>query len=221
MYIDNRLLAPAARLLASAARLLTAAAAIAGLAILGVAGGGVSPAHLLYFTNLSNAACVLLYAVLLVKPSFVAPRLKGCVLMMLFVTMIIYHFMLSATGFVMQANLKKSYVVANTLLHYIAPCLALLEWALFDKKGRFTWTDPLLWLLSPVLYFAFIMLRGASGAVLTGPRYPYYFLDVDAIGAAGVAAYAAAFAFAFAALGYIIVVIDVLLAKYINPAPRS
>ena len=226
MYFQNRIAALALRIAA-------AIASGAGLIILsGMAAWRICLSMLAYYTNLSNLACLAAFIALSVKTAAdikkggargltaMPPPIKGAVLMMLAVTMLVYHFMLSATGFVMQVNLDGRIAAANILLHYIAPCLALADWLLFDKKNTFKRSDPVKWLAVPFAYFIFILIRGAVAPDAT-PRYPYYFLDADAIGAAGVAAYAVAFAFAFAALGYIMVVIDKLLAKYINPTPRS
>ena len=197
----------------------------AGLFILtGAAGWRINWVSLVFYTNLSNLACLVFYACLCAKTAIeiknggitgktvMLPRFKGAIIMMLTVTMLIYHFMLAATGFVMEINIDPSYMAANTLLHYIAPCLCLAEWLLFDKKNAYKRFDPLLWLTVPFVYLIFVLIRAEIGGPLAGTyRYPYFFLNVDALGISGVLTYVVILMFVFAFLGYIIYFIDKLI----------
>lgn len=43
--------------------------------------------------------------------------------------------------------------ICEIIFYYIAPLMMLFDWILFDRKGSFRLTDPLLWLLIPFIYF--------------------------------------------------------------------
>ena len=67
--------------------------------------------------------------------------------------------------------------LADVLLHYAVPLAALLWWLLLPPTRRIPGNAPLHWLAWPLAYALYALLRGA----LTG-FYPYYFIDVGALG---------------------------------------
>ena len=67
--------------------------------------------------------------------------------------------------------------VADELLHDVVPMLFALYWWLFVPKGLLRFKHVLLWMAYPVLYFAYILLRGN----LIGD-YMYYFIDAGTLG---------------------------------------
>jgi hypothetical protein len=60
----------------------------------------------------------------------------------------------------------------NVLLHGVTPWLALLVWVAFAPKGGLRWRKALFWVVWPVGYFSYALIRGA----LTG-TYAYGFID--------------------------------------------
>jgi hypothetical protein len=66
---------------------------------------------------------------------------------------------------------------ADATLHYVTPVLFAFYWLRFARKGSLAWRTPFVWLLYPVAYLAFSLLRGA----MTG-FYLYPFLNVTALG---------------------------------------
>jgi hypothetical protein len=67
--------------------------------------------------------------------------------------------------------------VLDVALHDVTPILYVLFWFFFVPKGTLRWSQPLYWLVYPVLYIVYCIVRGA----ITG-RYPYYFVDVTLLG---------------------------------------
>ncbi len=67
--------------------------------------------------------------------------------------------------------------LVNEMLHSVIPALYFLFWILFVPKKGFTWLHSLPWLIFPLVYTVFIVLRGNY----TG-YYPYPFINVAAIG---------------------------------------
>ena len=68
-------------------------------------------------------------------------------------------------------------LMADNLLHTFIPLLYLLFWMLYVMKHRLEWKDILPWLLYPLVYLIYIMIRGAVSGV-----YPYPFIDVSRLG---------------------------------------
>lgn len=69
------------------------------------------------------------------------------------------------------------YWVADSLLHTAIPVLFLLYWFLFVPKGTLGWKAPLPWLLYPLAYLIYSLVRGSVTS-----WYPYPFMDVAALG---------------------------------------
>lgn len=181
MYIRNRALS-------AGFKLLLAVAAAAGLALhFGLLSGGrVDFGGLRYYTLLSNLLCFVYFladgiAVAACGHDILA-RFKGALTMGITVTGLVYHVMLSGIGFSMQSAMA----AANQLLHTFVPLMALLDWLLFDRKGRYRPSDPLLWVLLPDIYFVYATLRGFLGGPVSvfpgGSRFPYFFMDYDLLG---------------------------------------
>src|SRR5690606_33471008 len=84
---------------------------------------------------------------------------------------------------------------------------------LFVPKGSFRAADPLLWALIPLAYLVFaLVFGGLGGEFAPGRSYPYPFLGVATLGAAGVAAWVAGLTVALIGVGYVFVAIDRLAA---------
>lgn len=87
--------------------------------------------------------------------------------------------------------------VANLVLHYIVPALALLHWLTYSNTGRPRWWTPLSWCWYPLVYFAYVMTRGE---ILFS--YPYPFIDVLTLGYAQTLVNAIGFLCGFIMVGY-------------------
>lgn len=191
----------------------------------GLTSGKLNTNMFLYFTNLSNLLCLVFFAVLVIrqlrgKSNEKLASFKGMATMGILTTFLIYHFMLRplvvAQGS-LSSQLSTVYTFKNLVVHYFVPILALLDWFMFDEKGRYTWIDPLRWPLLPAAYFAFALIRaplfGPIPGFISGSRYPYPFIDVDVLGWGGVAKNAAVILVVFVVAGYLYVMFDHALAK--------
>ncbi|RDS80217.1 hypothetical protein DWU98_15020 [Dyella monticola] len=93
-------------------------------------------------------------------------------------------------------------LLADVLMHYVVPVLVLV-YSLIAIRGRaLSWNAPLWWSLYPVLYFVYVLVRGA----LMG-RYPYAFIDVSQLGYAITLRNAVALWVAFLIVAYVLMVI--------------
>lgn len=171
-----------------------------------------------YFTTLSNIFCVIYFAVDLVyiirnhsrtgKTTW-SPRIKGIAMMSITVTMLVYHFML-AGAFSMGGSMRLSLVIT----HYIIPGMTILDWLLFDKKGQMKKTSPLLWATAPLAYFLYAVIAAQlGGGIGHNSRYPYPFMDVDALGWGKVLSTVLILGVFFLGLGYVYYTVDHNLRK--------
>lgn len=67
--------------------------------------------------------------------------------------------------------------LADELLHVVMPLLFLGYWWCCVDKGTLRWRHIALWVIYPLVYFAYALLRGHVLAV-----YPYPFIDVEKLG---------------------------------------
>lgn len=98
--------------------------------------------------------------------------------------------------------------IADATLHYVMPAGYLLFWLASVRKSGLRWYDPLLWLIYPLFYLGFILVRGRMSGF-----YPYPFIDAKTLGYAGVAANTAGLLIVCAVLGGLLVVIGWRLAR--------
>ena len=67
--------------------------------------------------------------------------------------------------------------LADELMHDVMPLLFLGYWWFCVPKGSLRWGHIALWVIYPLVYFAYSLLRGHLLAT-----YPYPFIDVDKLG---------------------------------------
>lgn len=67
--------------------------------------------------------------------------------------------------------------VVDELLHTIIPVLSILYFVVFAPKRRLPWTVAFGWLIYPLVYSIYIVIRGE---IVT--EYPYPFIDVSILG---------------------------------------
>ena len=167
-----------------------------------------------YFTYQSNILVIIYFFLdiinIIKKNETFYPRLKGAVTMSITVTFLIYHFLLSPTA----EKYEGLEYIRNIILHYIVPIMTILDYIIFDKKGIYKIIDPLLWLLIPFLYFAFILIRARLGEpFFFFFYYPYFFVDIDKYGLKIVLRNVFFITIFFTILGYIEYFIDRLLKR--------
>jgi hypothetical protein len=133
-----------------------------------------------YFTILSNifAALVLVYVALRhATPSHRLDVLRGAATVCMVLVGIVFSLLLAAL---------ESDVVpwVNVVVHYIMPVLLAIDWLIDPPRQRLTMRDGFWWLVFPLVYLIYTLIRGAIVH-----WYPYPFLDVDRTGAASVGTY--------------------------------
>ena len=204
------------RAAAAAVHILTALCAAVGVVLqCGFIGGKLNLAVLQYFTLMSNILCAVYFTGAAVhtlrRGGTWLPVCKGALVMAMAITGITFHLVLAAGDF----SMGPTQLITNHLLHTAAPLLTVLDWLLFDEKGRYRWFEPFLWGIFPSAYFVYTMIRArvSSFRFYNGSPYPYAFMDVDALGWGKVLLIFLGMAAAFLAFGYVLVWLDHLLAR--------
>ena len=176
------------------AYILIAAGAATGLYLQSGIPQGKPRRHMfVFYTNQSNAI-IAVYHILLLVGSF-SPEgglyqalsnatVRFSLTLMIWVTHIIYHFVLVPHFKRHREKYEDNrHTFGNLCVHYLVPLATLLEWALWADKGV-TLLSCVIWLLIPVAYLIYCVLRAAiCGPIGSGTaRYPYAFMDLDLLG---------------------------------------
>lgn len=180
-----------------------------------------------YYTLQSNIICLItflgiLIAILLKKDyrkSEVYYVIKGGIVIAIFITAIMYQIALTPYSFQMDYNFGNRYL-ANLLVHVISPLLVILDYFIFDSKGKFKWFYPLIWLFIPLNYVIYVYtysLNGGRFYGIGGSRdFAYIFLDYNQIGYISVAKFLIAMSIFILTISYLLVLIDKKLENFKN-----
>lgn len=98
--------------------------------------------------------------------------------------------------------------VADHALHDLIPVLYVFYWLVFTPKNGIAWAAPLRWLIYPLAYVAYSLIRGAFAA-----WYPYWFVDVTTLGYATALTNTAFVLVAFLVFGYVFASFAKVLAR--------
>ena len=121
-----------------------------------------------YFTILSN----LLVAVSCSARSdsfFAGTKTRSAIALYIFIVGLVYNLVLRSLW-----HPTGSQLLADNLLHVVVPVVYLIYWFVFTPKKVLTWKDILPWLIFPLIYLVYSLVRGPIAH-----WYPYPFLDVD------------------------------------------
>ncbi|MBD9590408.1 Pr6Pr family membrane protein [Pseudomonas sp. PDM03] len=131
-----------------------------------------------YFTVLSNTlvatvlTCALTSRESAARRWFLQPWVSGAIAVSIAVVGLAYNILLRHLW-----HPEGWQWLADELLHDVMPLLFLAWWWLCVPKGTLRLRHIALWVIYPLLYFAYALLRGHLLAV-----YPYPFIDVDKLG---------------------------------------
>ena len=180
-----------------------------------------------HFTNLSNYFCVGIMVAQLVQTakkkedSYVttAPLLKFIGVLAILLTFVVFNTMLAgAAGRDPQLNWR----VGSLLAHVVLPVMFVADWFLFRERGMVKWYYPIASAGFPLAYMAFIFIQAAilkfdTSILIPGTNtpliYPYFFVNLETQGVAGVAKWAVLMFAAFMVVGFVFYGIDRILTQ--------
>lgn len=148
------------------------------------------PISLSYFTMQSNILCLLVFIYFIVveingqkksKSYYIA---KGGSTMAIFMTALLYNLGLVLYGFDLGSEPVE--VIRSVFVHMISPLLVILDYFIYEEKGKLKKTYPLLWVPFTAYYLIYANVysifgekfrsRAASG------NFAYFFLDYEKFG---------------------------------------
>ena len=175
-----------------------------------------------HFTNLSNYFCIGIMVAQLVqtakksKDSYVTavPLLKFIGVLAILLTFVVFNALLAGAP---DRNPQLNWRIGSLLTHVVLPIMFVGDWFLFRERGKVKWYYPVASAGFPLAYMVFILVQAAllkfdTSILIPGTNtpliYPYFFVNLETQGVAGVAKWAVILLVAFMAVGFVLYGID-------------
>ena len=165
-----------------------------------------------YFTNLSNYLCFGIMSVefiLTLKDDLhrfvkLMPALKFAATLSILLTFFVFNFILADVYY--GGSIKAKYEISSVLYHVVLPLMFTADTILFDDRKRMRLYFPVLSVLVPLLYCAFIYIRSAIPEISYKAKviYPYFFMNVKNLGFEKVAIWLSVMLLVYIAAGYVL-----------------
>jgi len=131
-----------------------------------------------YFTILTNLLIAICLSTVLINPAsrlgayFSKVTVQSALALYIFIVGLVYNTVLR--GIVSLSGLE--WLVDN-ILHVAIPVLYVIYWLVFIPKGVLKYKDGVPWIIYPLVYLVYSMIRGNITH-----WYPYPFLNADTLG---------------------------------------
>ena len=173
-----------------------------------------------HFTNISNFLCIGIMFAALVQTakkkenSFVttAPLLKFIGMLGILLTFLVFNILLAG-----KRDPQLNWRVGSLTFHVVLPIMYVLHWFLFYERKKCKWYYPLASISFPLAYLIFIFTQAAimkfdTSILIPGTEtpliYPYFFVNLETQGVAGVAKWIVILLSAFVVVGFVFFGID-------------
>lgn len=173
-----------------------------------------------YFTNISNFLCIgimfadLIQTVKKKEDSFVttAPLMKFIGMLGILLTFLVFNIMLAG-----NRDPQLNWRIGSLTFHVVLPIMYVAHWFLFYERKKCKWFYPLASVAFPLAYLVFIFIHAAimkfdTSVLLPGTTtpliYPYFFVNLETQGVAGVAKWITILLTALVAVGFIFLGLD-------------
>lgn len=210
------------KILSVAFKCVFAAVILTGiLSRIGIFSGNLTLHTLCSFTMISNSYVFFITVITMMKTRYVfadfhliLSKLRLIGVMMILITGLVYHFILLPQKLAENPDYQ-IFTYGNIVVHYITPACMLLDWLLFDVKGKLSKWEPLIYVIVPFLYFIIASIYGYihSKAPYGQNAYVYFFMDFGKFGLAGVLQWTYLILICVLCLVYLIYYIDYTLAE--------
>lgn len=109
--------------------------------------------------------------------------------------------------------------IGSLTFHVVLPIMYLADWILFYERKKCKWFYPIASMGFPLAYVVFILIQAAvmgfdTSILIPGTTtpliYPYFFVNIETQGVAGVIKWILILLVAFAAIGYMFFGLDKL-----------
>ena len=174
-------------LISSISKLLLVVGVIIGVWASLLQEGFFNPKHFLYYTIQSNieiAIISLICVLFLLRKNAQIPQvvyaLKFIFTVAITLTGLVFNFILYPAS-IFSTHPLNPLSTANFFTHIFVPILSLVDFFAFDYKLKITKKTFLLGLITPLIYFIFVMFCTKVGIRFNGNLFvPYFFLDYKA-----------------------------------------
>ena len=183
-----------------------------------------------HFTNISNFLCIGVMLLALVQTarkkedSFVsaAPVLKFVGMLGILLTFLVFNIMLAGAP---DRDPQANWRIGSLTFHVILPIMYVADWFLFYERKQTKWYYPIASIGFPIAYILVLLIQAIilnfDSSILipttTTPLiYPYFFVNLDNLGATGVLMWIGILSAAFMAVGYLFLALDRLGKKQKN-----
>ena len=180
-----------------------------------------------HFTNQSNYFCIAIMLAQLVQTArkkgdscvSVVPLLKFIGVLAILLTFVVFNLLLAGAP---DRDPQLNWRIGSLLCHVVLPILFVGDWFLFRERGKVKWYYPIAGAGFPLAYMVFILIQAASlkfdtSILIPGTKtpliYPYFFVNLEIQGVAGVAKWAVILLVAFMAVGYLFYGLDRILSR--------
>ena len=175
-----------------------------------------------HFTNISNFLCIgIMFAALVQtakkkEDSFVttAPLLKFIGMLGILLTFLVFNLLLAG-----KRDPQLNWRVGSLTFHVVLPIMYVLHWFLFYERKKCKWYYPIASISFPLAYLIFIFTQAAimkfdTSILIPGTEtpliYPYFFVNLETQGVAGVAKWIVILLSAFVVVGFVFFGLDKL-----------
>lgn len=180
-----------------------------------------------HFTNLSNFLCIAVMLASLIQTAkkkddsavATAPILKFTGMLGILLTFLVFNLLLAgAEGRDPQLNWR----ISSLSFHVVLPVMYIADWFLFYERRQSKWYYPLAAAAFPAAYIVFIFIHAAilkfdTSILIPGSTtpliYPYFFINLETQGVAGVIKWIVLLLIAFVAVGYLFFGLDRIAKK--------
>ena len=161
-----------------------------------------------FFTILTNLLIFIFMALIAIGRS-IPKRLMRALAVAIICVGLVYHAVLAHL-----LDLSGLDLLADHGVHTVVPLLTLVWWLFLASKPKFSWTDVPHWVVWPLIYCGYILVRASDSGF-----YPYPFLNVSELGYAGVAINVIALVVVFIAVGFVLMLLERFART--NPTPSD
>jgi hypothetical protein len=167
-----------------------------------------------YFTIQSNLIAVAVFIVGATRRNSEPTRgwdlVRGAAVVYITVTLVVFALLLSGT----DVDTTNSWV--NAVVHQLMPIAVIADWLLDPPRRQITFRDSLVWLVYPLAWMAYTLLRGPIAG-----WYPYPFLDPATGGYGIVAGYVIGILIFGAVLCWVVAGLGTMLGQRRGSAPAT
>lgn len=180
-----------------------------------------------HFTNISNFFCIGVMLTALLQTArkkedsyvTVSPLLKFIGMLAILLTFLVFNILLAGAA---DRNPQLNWRIGSICFHVILPIMYIADWFLFYERKRIKLDYPLASTAFPFAYIVFLLIQAAilkfdTSILIPGTNtpliYPYFFVNLETQGVAGVAKWTAMMLAAFITVGFVFFGLDKLAGK--------